>query len=213
MRRLRGESHSCLQISKSAGVKLMDAVSFQCHAAIEQGAMDTNRNTGHSFWTWGRIYFLWEWQSTGVGCPERFWSVLLWRYSRPTCAPYSREPALAVGWTQWSLEVPSNPYNCDSVKQGSQILLWSHSLDQMLWERRIKGYALISISSHTLLTHNTFVVPESLWLQSKVQLLGKKGLCLQTFYGLFFPDLQEIHWRFRHCLVLIKNILLEKKSN
>jgi len=33
--------------------------------------------------------------------------------SRPTCATYCRVPALAGGWTQYSLEVSSNP--CNSV--------------------------------------------------------------------------------------------------
>lgn len=28
-------------------------------------------------------FFTWEWQSTEAGCPERLWSYLLWRYSKP----------------------------------------------------------------------------------------------------------------------------------
>jgi len=55
------------------------------------------------------------WWSLGTGCPGRLWILLLWRYSRPTWMPTRaaccREPALQGGWTQWSLEVPSNLYN------------------------------------------------------------------------------------------------------
>jgi len=31
----------------------------------------------------GRSSSLWGWRSTGTGCPGRWWSLLLWRYSRP----------------------------------------------------------------------------------------------------------------------------------
>ena len=37
---------------------------------------------GISIWTWGKLLYMWEWQSPGTGCPERWWSLLLWRYSR-----------------------------------------------------------------------------------------------------------------------------------
>jgi len=53
---------------------------------------------------------LWVRQSTATNCPERLWSLLLWRYSRPiwtpTCVTYCRVPALASGWTWWSPKVP-----------------------------------------------------------------------------------------------------------
>ena len=52
----------------------------------------------------------WGWWSIGTGCPGRLWILLLWRYSRPTCAACCRGPALQGGWAQWSLEVPSSPY-------------------------------------------------------------------------------------------------------
>jgi len=61
-------------------------------AAIEQGAMGRDWNTGSPFQTWGKL--LWERQSTGTGCPEWLWS-LLRRRSKPTrmlsCAAYCRE--------------------------------------------------------------------------------------------------------------------------
>ena len=52
---------------------------------------------------------------TGTGCPGRWWSLLLWRYSRPTwtrsCAACCRLTLLwQEGWTRWPTEVPSNPY-------------------------------------------------------------------------------------------------------
>jgi len=50
---------------------------------------------------WG--CFLQHW-STETGCPERLWSPLLWRHSKPTwmfsCATYCRKTALEGGWTR-----------------------------------------------------------------------------------------------------------------
>ena len=68
---------------------------------------------------WRNVFTV-RWRSTGTGCPGRWWSLLLWRCSRPawmpTCATCCREPALAGGWTRWSLEDHSNPYN--------SVILW-----------------------------------------------------------------------------------------
>jgi len=63
--------------------------SLQWHAATKQGTTGTDQSTGSSIQTRGRTS-LWDWQSPGIGCPERWWSLLLWRYSRPTwCFPVS----------------------------------------------------------------------------------------------------------------------------
>ena len=62
----------------------MGPSSFQWCPVTGQGAMGTNWSTGSSIWTWGRTSSLWGWESTGTGCPGRLWSLLLWRYSRPT---------------------------------------------------------------------------------------------------------------------------------
>mgnify|MGYP001853288496 CR=1 FL=1 len=52
--------------------------------------------------------------------PREVVDSLLWRYSRPawmpTCAVCCRGYVLQGGWTQWSLEVPSKPYN--------SVILW-----------------------------------------------------------------------------------------
>jgi len=52
-------------------------------------------------WTWGRTSSLWEWRSTGTGCPGRLWSLLLWRYSRRawtrSCAACCRWPFFGRG--------------------------------------------------------------------------------------------------------------------
>ena len=52
-------------------------------------------------WTWGRTSSLWGWRSPGTGCPGRLWSLLLWRYSRPTwtlsCAACCRWPFFVRG--------------------------------------------------------------------------------------------------------------------
>jgi len=74
--------------------KYQDILVFFSTTYIMQGP---NENYKHQ--SWGRIYFQWGWQSTGSGCPERLWRLLLWKYSRPIwmciCATCYREPALA----------------------------------------------------------------------------------------------------------------------
>jgi len=108
------------------GVKRMGPNSFQWCPATGQGAMGTNWSIGSSVWTWGRTSSPWGWRSTGTGCPGRLWSLLLWRYWRPTwkrsCTACCRWPCFGRRvWTKWSPEVPSNPYYsvilwfCDSV--------------------------------------------------------------------------------------------------
>ena len=85
--------------------------------------MGTNWGTGSSVWTWGRTSSLWGWRSTGPGCPEGLWSLLLWRYSRPTwtrsCAAGCRWPCFSrrVGLDdpQRSLPTPTILWFCDSV--------------------------------------------------------------------------------------------------
>ncbi len=94
--------------------------SFQRSVGTGQGEMAINRSIG-SFAPICKGTSSWqEWQSTAAGCPGRLWSLLLWRYSRPvwmpTCAACCRGPALQGSWAQWSLEVPSNPYN--------SVILW-----------------------------------------------------------------------------------------
>ena len=54
-----------------------------------------------SIQTCGRTYLQQGWPSIGIGCPERLWHLLQWRYSRPiwlpTCVTYCRVPAVAGG--------------------------------------------------------------------------------------------------------------------
>ena len=63
--------------------------------------MGTNWNVRSSIWTWGKASLLWGWWSTGTGCSERLWSLLLWRYSVPawpiSCVTCCTEPALGEG--------------------------------------------------------------------------------------------------------------------
>jgi len=105
------------------GVRRMGPDSFQWCPATGQGAMGTNWGTGSSVWTWGRTSSHWGWQSTGTGCPGRLWSLLLWRYSRPSwtrsCEPCCRWPCFGrrVGLDdpQRSLPTPAILWFCDSV--------------------------------------------------------------------------------------------------
>ena len=97
--------------------------SFQWCPVTGQGAMGTKRSIGSSIWTRGRTSSLWGWRSTGTGCPGRQWSLLLWRYSRPSwtrsCAACCRWPCLSrrVGLDdpQRSLPTPTILWFCDSV--------------------------------------------------------------------------------------------------
>ena len=98
------------------GVKRMEPDSFQWCPVRGQGATGTNWRSGSSVWTWGRPTLLWVWQSTGTGCPEVWWILFPWRYSRPnwmqSCAACSRWPCFGSrGWTRCFPEVPSNPYH------------------------------------------------------------------------------------------------------
>ena len=69
--------------------------STQCCCSSKQGATGTNWSRGSSSWTWGRTSSLWGWRSPGTGRPGRLWSLLLWRYSRPT---WTRSYAACSGW-------------------------------------------------------------------------------------------------------------------
>ena len=72
-------------------------------------------------WTWGRTSSFWGWWSPGS--PEKFWSLLLWRYSRPTwtrsCAACSKWPCFGRGVgldnPQRSLPTPNFLRFCDSA--------------------------------------------------------------------------------------------------
>ena len=81
------------------GVRRMGPDFFQWCLVTGQGA--TNWSIGSSSCTWGRISLLRGWRSTGTGCPERLWSLLLWRYSKPaltrSCAAYCRWPCIGRG--------------------------------------------------------------------------------------------------------------------
>jgi len=61
-----------------------------------------------------QICYMFSWWSTGTGCPERLWVLLLWRYSRPawtgSCAACCRWPCFGRGIglddPLWSLPTP-----------------------------------------------------------------------------------------------------------
>jgi len=94
------------------GDKRTRPISFQ---GTRQGETAINWSTGSSAPIREGTSSQCGWQSTGTGCPGRLWSLLLWRCSRPSWTPTRaaccRGPALQGDRTQWSLEVPSSPYN------------------------------------------------------------------------------------------------------
>ena len=113
-------------------VRRMGPDSFQWCPVTGQGATGTNRSIGSSIWTWGRTSSLEAWWSTGTGCPGRLWSLLLWRYSKPSWMQSPVQPALG-GLTLAGLDDPQRPLpdpttlwlcdtclalnQCNSVKQ------------------------------------------------------------------------------------------------
>jgi len=68
-----------------------------------------------------RTSLLWGSQSTGTGCPGGLWSLLLWRYSKPTwtrsCAAWSRWTWFSGGGGLFELQRcrPTATILCDSV--------------------------------------------------------------------------------------------------
>ena len=108
------------------GVRRIGPDFFQWWPATGQGAMGTNWS---SIWTRGRTSSLWGWHSTGTGCPERLWSLLLWRYSRLTwrrsCAACCRWTSFGRGVGPDALPTPTILWFCDSVGLG-----W-HSMDKI----------------------------------------------------------------------------------
>ena len=99
----------------TVGVKKTWPASFQPSVGTVQGEMAINWSIGSSAPIWKRTSSQWGWQRTGIGCPGRLWTLLLWMYLRPsgthTCTTCCRGPALKGSWTQCSLEVPSSPYS------------------------------------------------------------------------------------------------------
>jgi len=81
-----------------------------------------NCNRGSSVLIQGRT-LLSEWWSRRTGRAERLWSLLLWRYSRLTCATCCREPALVEGLDLIS-RGPSQPLQFCELTRLSLELLW-----------------------------------------------------------------------------------------
>ena len=76
----------------------------------------------------------WGWWSTEMGCPERLWVVLLWRYSRsvwmPTCATWCRGPALAGGL---DLMISAGPFQPLTIQWFCDLLRRSYDPLTVLW--------------------------------------------------------------------------------
>lgn len=93
-----------------------------------QGTPVTNWNPWISIWIWGKASLLWGWQSTGIGCSERLWSLLPWRYST---LPWMWSCSACSSWTCFNsgVEVISRvPFQ----PQLSSNSVWFASLGQ-LW--------------------------------------------------------------------------------
>ena len=145
--------NKCLQISQ--GIRRMGPDPFQWSPATGQGTTGTNWSTGSSIWTWGRTSSLWGWWSTGTGCPGRLWSLLLWRYSKPsrtrTCAACSRWPCFGRGVglddPQRSLPTPTMLWFCEKAVICSPL----HTKYLQHLNRRLLTGELLNIQSHFLL--------------------------------------------------------------
>ena len=132
------------------GVRRKGSDSFQWCPATGQGATGTKWSKGSSSWTWGRTSSLWGWRSPGPGCPGRLWSLLLWRYSRPSwtrfCAACCRWPyfsrGVGLGDPQRSLPTPTILWFCDlplplsrptSLSFSLLLSNWGEGVIERLW--------------------------------------------------------------------------------
>jgi len=61
----------------------MEPGSFQWCTVTVHEATGTDWNTWNSVRTSGNTFLLWGWPSKGTGCPKRWWSLHLWRSSKP----------------------------------------------------------------------------------------------------------------------------------
>ena len=79
----------------------------------EQGAMGTDWDIGSSTQTQGKISLLWAWQSTGTGCPERLWSLLI---------DYREETTVLMFYTQlgggWAVQYSWQRKQLDEILPG-----------------------------------------------------------------------------------------------
>jgi len=161
------------------GVRRMGPNSFQWCPATGQGAMGTNWSRGSSVWTWGRTSSLWGWQSTRTGCPGRLWSLLLWRYSRPTwtrsCAACFRWPCFSWGvgldGPQRSLPTPNILWFCEQM-------CFSLFLEPMLLSADSSGQ--LQITCVASLTKGSFALrSRSQYFSMKAELLwhNYKAIC------------------------------------
>jgi len=97
----------------------MEPDSRQWRPVTGQGATGTKWSIRSSSWTW-RTSLLWGWWSTGTGCPEGWWILLLWRYSKPawtrSCAACSTWACFDRGLDQMIPRGPLQPLPfCDSL--------------------------------------------------------------------------------------------------
>ena len=122
----QSSAHQCDRIHRLLSSRISSQIlpkhlcfSASTHVAVGVCSYGAPWSRGSSVWTRGRTS-LWGWQSTGTGCPGRLWSLLLWRYSRPTwtrsCAACSGWPCFVRGLDWVTHRGPFQPLTfCDSV--------------------------------------------------------------------------------------------------
>ena len=122
---------------------------------------------------WGRTSLLWGKQSTGTGCPERLWILLLWRYFIPT--PTILWFCLNELFTFCSQVSIWSVYNLDLFPQTKWTVQREHTssvtqLHLALWVGEVKG--IIYDNGHFTTSH---VVGYIGW---NTQWMGKLGTFL-----------------------------------
>ena len=110
-----------------------------------------------------------------TGCPGRLWSLILWRYSRPT---WTRSYAACCRWPcfgrgvelddpQRSLPTPTILWFCDSVICDS-VILWfkagkNHKVTEYVRQEGISGVPLVQPPARSRVTLSRLLRTVSIW--------------------------------------------------
>ena len=119
--------------------------------------LDKNSNKGSCLWTSGSNSVLCGWWSTGTGCPEKFWDLLLDMFLGTLLW---LTLLLQEGWTKWwSSEVPFNlnqhHFQKTQIIWTTITMRFSRPHDQQNDPSQFSGYEITKSNSFWMLTATT----------------------------------------------------------